>query len=411
MIPFVLLGYGGGKTPAIFGIKKLVKGGADEGQLWALMTNGDLYVVGDPACTGLGKDGSGVNIKPVGWTKTNTGVVDIIPAQSRGAMVKKGPGQYEYCYAGGSPAQWPIPAAAQQNSWVTFPAASLVADGRNVYDDAVKITGKYLMQPDGAVYQILFAGPQLAFNEKVKDIYSPSFGAPAIRVDVDGTIKYTGINGTNPVVLGSSANTTSYTWTAVGTPGVVYQRAKAVNGQIKDPSSSGVLQTAAIVAQTADGKWWGSGSLQLLGVASAPSTGPSLTELTNVPAGSELSVAQMNSQNISGLGWRRGLQSFVIDKQAGVYKSAGTQGGAYSLFRNLATATSTTTLESVDQAIIDDGGIDYVVEGQGDQFTMLVTNKGHIFWTGRGYTTTAYPPPFQVASAYNARLDDSTLLP
>lgn len=98
-------------------------------------------------------------------------------------------------------------------------------------------------------------------------------------------------------------------------------------------------------------------------------------------------------------------------EQAGIYKSAGTQGGAYSLFRNLATSFSSTVYTDVDQAVLDDGGIDYVVEGYGDQFTALVTNGGHIFWCGRGYTGTQWPVPFRVASAYNGRLDDEKLLP
>lgn len=97
-------------------------------------------------------------------------------------------------------------------------------------------------------------------------------------------------------------------------------------------------------------------------------------------------------------------------EQAGIYKSVGTQ-GAYSLFRNLATSSSSTVYTDVDQAILDDGGIDYVVEGYGDQFTALVTNGGHIFWCGRGYTGTQWPAPFRVASAYNGRLDDENSFP
>lgn len=412
MIPFALIGFGGGVTPVHYAIKKIARGGIDEGQVWALMTNGDLFVVGDAACTGLGKDESGANIQPTGWTLTNTGVTDIFPAQSRGAMVKKGPGQYEYCYAGGAggASQWPVPETSLQNSWVTFPASAMQADGKNVYDGAIKVTGTYLMQSDGSVYQMKAGGPALAFAEKVKDIYSPG-GNPAVRVDLDGTIKYSGFNGDVGVVSSSSDHNANFTWASIGTPGVVYEKAKAVIGQIKDPQSTGALQVASVVAQTADGKWWGSGSLAMLGARSSDSAGPSLIELTNIPAGCELYVSQMISQNITGLNWRRGLQSFIVDKEAGIYKSAGTQGGAYSLFRNLATGSSSTEYTDVDQAILDDGGVDYVVEGYGDTFTMLVTNSGHIFWCGRGYTGTQWPVPFRVASSYAGRLDDEKLLP
>ncbi|QEG12102.1 hypothetical protein OMEGA_33 [Klebsiella phage vB_KaeM_KaOmega] len=411
MIPFAIIGFGGGVTPVPYAIKKLTKAGNDEGQLWALMTNGDLYVAGSAACTGLGKDGSGNNIQPDGWTLTNTGVIDVYPAQSRGAMVKKGPGQYEFCYAGaGGPWQWPVVDASLQNSWNPMPASAMTVDGKNVYDEAVKVEGIYLVQADGSVYQMRSETPTLAFPEKVKDIYARGTG-PSVRVDLDGTIKYTGINGNAAVVSTSAAQNTNYTWATVGTPGVVYERAKAVNGQIRDPNSAGALQVAAIVAQTADGKWWGSGSLSMLGASSSDSAGPSLQPLDSIPVGCELYVSQMVSQYIPGINWRRGLQSFIVDKQAGIYKSAGTQGGAYSLFRNLATSSSSTVYTDVDQAILDDGGIDYVVEGFGDQFTALVTNGGHIFWCGRGYTGTQWPVPFRVASAYNGRLDDEKLLP
>lgn len=412
MIPFALLGFGGGNTPLPFGIKKVSLGGGNTGQIWALMTNGDLYVTGSPVPNGLGRTEAGVNVLPAGWTLTNTGVSEFWPLGGyNGGLCRKGAGVYEYT-TNNSPPYFPITADELRNSWNVLPSTWQEVDGRKVLDDAAYITAQYMVQPDGAVYRMVIAGPVLHFAEKVAHF---NVGGQTSRVLLDGTLQYSGSRGTGGIG-GSGESGTGMTNLVLTHPdGKKFVRAKTGRGQTRNSAQTGADQLTAIIALDEDGKWYGLGNIGDLGVYTSNVGGTVMRELTAIPPNSEIYVNGQYSQTWPQLSWRGGLQSFLVNKELGLYQSAGLQGtqfgGRYSLFRNLAVTSSAKVFTDVDQAILDDGGIDYVVEGTADQFGALVSGNGHIFWCGAGYTGANWPVPFRVASSYNGRLDDDKLLP
>lgn len=413
MIPFPLLGFGGGSTPVPFGLKKVRYGGTNN-QMWALTTKGDLYVAGTMAQNGLGTTEAGATISPLGWTLTNTGVTDFWPQMNYpGAIVKKGAGNYEICSSGSSP-YLPSPSESTlANFWRPLDNDWQSVDGRKLLDDAVNIDGIYMVQPDGAVYQMSYLKPTLAFAEKVSFFRFGANGG-SVRILLDGTLQYSGVNGMSNIGSGGS-NTDLTNRVIVHPAGKRYVKATCGRGQIRDSVGTGADQLAAVIAMDEDGVWYGVGDLDYLGVNSSGVNGANPIALANVPAGSDLYLNAQYSQTWPQLSWRAGLQCYLVNKDLGLYQSTGTQGtqfgGRYSLFRDLGVTTSSKAWANMDQAIIDDGGVDYVIDGSSDQFSALVTGNGHIFWCGVGYGGTAWPSTFYAVANYKGRLDDNNLVP
>jgi hypothetical protein len=402
MIPFPIINFGAGPIiPAGVKIKNILHNVS--GGIYLLLTNGDLYVVGNQGGNGLGKNGT-ANILPSGWTLTNTGVEEVYPASityGSGVWVKKNNNLYEYT----SSSVFPAVATELNNSWNVLPASYYTIGGINILSSAIQITKNYAIQPDGTVYQFKAAGPEVAWPEKTKYIFENTFNQ--VRVDIDGSLKYNGPNGYDRIDGTVSGATTTLSWKTIGDSSIRYVKAKCSRGQIRDPSGgTGAVPIVAVFAQREDGVWEGCGSTGRAGSSLGNLQGPTLGVMTDVPTGSDLYTGQVSSYREASLGVRTALQTYIVDRVTNTYLSSGGQGGeTYSLYRNLPIATNSTTYASMDQQIIDDGGVLTIAEGFGDTFGLLATNNGGLYWVGKGYSGANWPSDFNNTSTYLSKFN------
>lgn len=408
MIPFPIINFGAGPViPTGVKIKSILNPAS--GQIFLLLTNGDLYVAGNQATNGLGKNGTS-SILPVSWTKTNTNVQEIYPTPiqySTSVWVKKNNGTYEYITS----QVFPAVATELNNSWNVLPSSYYVVNGVNILSSATQITKNYAIQPDGTVYQFKVAGPEIAWAEKTRHIFENNFNQ--VRVDNDGSLKYNGPNG-NDKIDASKAIDATLSWQTIGDSSVRYLKAKCSRGQIKDQSGgTGAVAIVAVFAQREDGSWDGVGSIGRAGTSVGNPVGPTLTPLSEIPSGSDLYVGQVISYRDASLGTRTALQSYIVDKVANTNKSSGMQGGeTYSLFRNLPIATNSTAYVEMDAQIAADGGVLTISEGFNDTFGLLATNNGGLYWTGKGYSGSAFPAGFNNTSTYISKFNlDGIVIP
>lgn len=396
MIPFPIINFGGG-VPLPVGVTIKYAVSTSTGNIFILLTNGHLYVTGSNYLNGLGKTGT-TNNATSGWTLTNTGVEEVYEAGTDstlygGVWVKKNNNHYEYISA----VIFPTVDTTLQNSWNVLPESAYIVDGVNILSSAIQISRSYAIQPDGTVYRLLPDGPQIAWAEKTKYLYFANYNA--IRVEVDGTLKYRGDNGVDQVA-GTSAGTTLSTWTTIGDPSVRYVRAKCARGQVANTAGgSGAQSIVLIVAQREDGSWDAVGSAARAGINSTNVLGPNLAPMASIPAGVEVYLTNQISYTNASVSTRAALQVFISDRVNGVYQSTGGQGGyTYSLFRDLPITTNATSFESIHQDIIDDGGILHMTGSLADTFKVIVSGNGNLYWTGRGYTGAMYPADFTASN-------------
>lgn len=408
MIPFPIINFGAGPIiPTGVKIKSILN--PSSGQIFLLLTNGDLYVAGNQATNGLGKNGTSA-ILPVSWTKTNTNVQEIYPTPilySTSVWVKKNNGTYEYITS----QVFPAVATELNNSWNVLPSSYYTVDGVNILSSATQITKNYAIQADGTVYQFKVAGPEIAWTEKTRYIFENNYNQ--VRVDNDGSVKYNGPNGYDRII-GSQAADANLVWETIGDPTVKYIKAKCSRGQIKNQSGgTGAIVISAVFAQREDGSWDGVGATGRAGTSVGNVLGPTMGRLTEIPSGSELYVGQVISYRDASIGSRTGLQTYIIDKVANTNKSSGMQGGeTYSLFRNLPIATNSTSHVEMDEQIAADGGVLTIAEGFNDTFGLLATNNGGLYWTGKGYSGSAFPAGFNNTSTYLSKFNlDGIVIP
>lgn len=427
MIPFPLIAFGmsgGGPTPSTDYIKQVAFGAT----MWLLTNSGKLFVSGNQAENGLGKDSGGANISSKGSWHQALGNIERFWYDGVNIVCQVKDGTFKFFTKSSSYTLPFVQEMEDDNKFMELPPTWLQTGGINAPENILKIVMQNpkvggaisWLTSEGKLYQSNRAGLTLVSTPTTIVDYVVTSSASPLEIIVTsaGAVMGKGINSSSKVFNTANSTQTKYAnWTQMRNATSGYTKAVAAASYSQQLSDR---ENYSIYLKKSDGSWDVIGAN--LGVGGTSLTVNTVVSST-IPQGSEVWCgSQRTLFNTSNNQLEEKMQLYYNHETLGVSKSCGQQGDVPVLFQKTSATVSTPADMSYSL-----GGDSYnpfnglVAEvSTGDSYgTVLTTTDGKAYICGfapkgdgqrpNPQPIDTYPSFFRGGPVYGANMDDGTL--